>query len=211
MLVSTCFCSGIENALWNLASLTAHRRAERDRGRRHEQRERPQRTLHLARAEPRQECQHPAPSPPARRRRACERPRADRQRHDPEREDRSEPHRDAGVDGQQRQRSGPRRCAAALGVLDHAEHGADRGQREGRAPQLGLVVDDRPAREEQRHRARAEAEREQERRGSLGAGHRRSRADDLAHPPVQPRARRSAGPRIRTASRAASSVHRGRA
>jgi hypothetical protein len=53
------------------------------------------------------------------------------------------------------------------------------------APQLGLVVDDRPADEVQRHGAGAEGHLKQEGGGEVGSLRRLARPDQPPHPPVQ--------------------------
>ena len=82
-------------------------------------------------------------------------------------------------------------------------HGRQRPHRQRRAPQLGLVVDHRPAGQEQRDRARPSATCIRKPRRPR-APHRRVRAAMSPHLPVQPRRRRPAARRSRAPSTSAS-------
>ncbi len=103
-----------------------------------------------------------------------------------QREDRPQPDRHARVDRERREAAG-QRDRAGCGPPDDADDRRQRRHGEGGAPQLGLVVDDGPARQVQRDRPRAERQLQHEGTRDVGPADRRAGEQQASHGPLQPR------------------------
>ena len=76
----------------------------------------------------------------------------------------------------------------ALGAACRGQNRRKRRDRQRRAPQCGLVVNDGPAGQEQRHGARPQRERQHERAVSLSFGDSLTASEKRSHSPLQPSA-----------------------